>query len=362
MPIRITPPFPLRSQGKTQQQYSTEVEASLSALPDTIADINAVGSAYALATNATSASSVLIGTGAKTFTTQLSLGYQVGQTLRVAANSTNFMTGEVTSYNAGTGSLVLNITSVTGSGTFTSWFISQAAVGANTASSVSFSAVGNISSTNVQSAIAELDTEKLSSAAGAVTGANLENITTAETVGSSFVIPVVTKDENGRVTAITTSQKIISGTVINITSGTSHDHLSIPSSAKKITVMFGSIGTGGSSNYLLQLGDSGGIENTGYAEASASDYNGAINSTAGFILTRTISNTNIMSGILTLVNMTSNTWLCLGNISFTDGTFGAEVVSVAGKKTLSGTLDRIRLTTVNGTDVFDAGEFNILVE
>ena len=31
-------------------------------------------------------------------------------------------------------------------------------------------------------------------------------------------------------------------------------------------------------------------------------------------------------------------------------------------KTLSGTLDRIRLTTVNGTNTFDAGSVIILVE
>jgi len=34
----------------------------------------------------------------------------------------------------------------------------------------------------------------------------------------------------------------------------------------------------------------------------------------------------------------------------------------AGTKTISGVLDRIRLTTVNGTDTFDAGSVNILYE
>jgi hypothetical protein len=33
-----------------------------------------------------------------------------------------------------------------------------------------------------------------------------------------------------------------------------------------------------------------------------------------------------------------------------------------GDKTLSGTLDRIRITTTNGTDTFDAGSINILYE
>jgi hypothetical protein len=33
-----------------------------------------------------------------------------------------------------------------------------------------------------------------------------------------------------------------------------------------------------------------------------------------------------------------------------------------GSKTLTGTLDRVRITTVNGTDTFDAGSINILYE
>jgi hypothetical protein len=36
--------------------------------------------------------------------------------------------------------------------------------------------------------------------------------------------------------------------------------------------------------------------------------------------------------------------------------------SSAGAVTLSGTLDRVRITTVNGTDTFDAGSINILYE
>jgi hypothetical protein len=34
----------------------------------------------------------------------------------------------------------------------------------------------------------------------------------------------------------------------------------------------------------------------------------------------------------------------------------------SGSKTLSGTLDRVRITTVNGTDTFDAGTINIMYE
>ena len=40
----------------------------------------------------------------------------------------------------------------------------------------------------------------------------------------------------------------------------------------------------------------------------------------------------------------------------------AYIASVTGAVSLSGTLDRIRLTTVNGTDTFDAGSVNIMYE
>jgi hypothetical protein len=127
--ITQVPEFPLRSQGLTQSEYSAGVEASLSAMPTFIDELNAVGSAYALSTNGTSVSSVTIGTGSKSFTTQIGLGYMVGMTLRIANSSLNYMTGEVTSYNSGTGALVMNITSVAGSGTLASWTITMGAVG-----------------------------------------------------------------------------------------------------------------------------------------------------------------------------------------------------------------------------------------
>jgi hypothetical protein len=173
MAIQNIPAFPLRSQGLAQQAYSAGVEASLSALPKFVDDMNAVGSAYALTTNGTSSTSVAIGTGSKSFTTQTNLGYLVGMTLRLAFDSTNYMTGDVTSYNTGSGALVVNVTSIIGSGTRTSWVITMAAVGANNASAVSFTPAGNIAATNVQAAIEELDTEKIATTAGAVGNSNL---------------------------------------------------------------------------------------------------------------------------------------------------------------------------------------------
>ena len=73
--------------------------------------------------------SVTIGTGSQSFTIInyaprfSSASITVGQTLQIfnLGASTNWMQGTVTSWNAGTGALVMNITSTSGSGSFTKW-------------------------------------------------------------------------------------------------------------------------------------------------------------------------------------------------------------------------------------------------
>jgi len=74
----------------------------------------------------TSTTSLTIGTGSKTFTTQTSRGYTVGQRLRAAstASASNYMEGIVASYSSTT--LVLTVDRVGGSGTIASWTINIA--------------------------------------------------------------------------------------------------------------------------------------------------------------------------------------------------------------------------------------------
>ena len=149
---------------------------------------------------------------------------------------------------------------------------------------------------------------------------------------------------------------ITRGTAVATTSGTSVDFTSIPSTVKRITVMFNGVSTNGSNDYIIQIGDSGGIENTGYVSES-SDRGGDATSTEGFILTRTSTSTSACYGIATICNFSSNSWISSANISIT-----GIVSSSAGSKSLSATLDRIRITTVGGTDTFDAGSVNIMYE
>jgi hypothetical protein len=73
---------------------------------------------------ATSSSSLAIGTGSKTFTTQSGLAYAANMRVRIAYNASNYMEGVCTSYS-GT-SLVVNVDRVVGSGTYASWTIGLA--------------------------------------------------------------------------------------------------------------------------------------------------------------------------------------------------------------------------------------------
>lgn len=171
---------------------------------------------------------------------------------------------------------------------------------------------------------------------------------------------------SGNVTAngLTTELRpLVLGTAQASTSGTAIDFTGIPSWVKRITVMFSGLSTSGSSMVLVQLGDSGGVENTGYLGSAttvgASTVGGAIWDAAGINMTHSVVATYVTSGNLQIVNLTGNTWIASGvfGLSNTSGTF-----QTAGTKTLSATLDRIRVTTANGTDTFDAGTINIMYE
>ncbi len=156
---------------------------------------------------------------------------------------------------------------------------------------------------------------------------------------------------------------LVRGTVQNSTSGTSIDFTGIPSWAKRVTIMFSAVSTNGSSSTLVQIGDSGGIETTGYDTYSlyGTSTGQFASSTAGFILEPTNGAGAAISryGTIVLVNVTGNVWVSSSTIF---GSSGGAVSTGAGGKTLSDVLDRVRVTTVNGTDTFDAGQINIMYE
>jgi hypothetical protein len=152
------------------------------------------------------------------------------------------------------------------------------------------------------------------------------------------------------------------------TSGTSIDFTSIPSWVKRVTVMFSGVSTSGTSNVLVQLGTSSGVTTTGYVSEGVTFNSGTANTgaeiTAGFpaeVHNPYVTAAGLRSGSFTITNLTSNTWVstCTMGISWASGPSAS---FSAGRISLSATLDRVRITTVNGTDTFDAGTINILYE
>jgi hypothetical protein len=154
------------------------------------------------------------------------------------------------------------------------------------------------------------------------------------------------------------SSVITSGTAVASTSGTSIDFTSIPSWVKRITVMYSGVSTSGTSNFLVQIG-SGSITNTGYT-GQANSGAGLSTSTAGWIVCNNITAAAANTGAITILLFGSNTYIESGIVG-ANAASNSNCVS-EGAVTLSGALDRVRITTVNGTDAFDAGSINILYE
>ena len=146
------------------------------------------------------------------------------------------------------------------------------------------------------------------------------------------------------------------------TSGTSIDFTSIPSWVKRVTVMFDSVSTNGTAQPLFQLG-AGSVTTSGYVATSSrlQDPNAVavLSSTAGFILNGANAS-NAISGAIQISNVTGNVWVAQGVFSATS--VATMSLTSSGVISLSGTLDRVRITTSNGTDTFDAGSINILYE
>jgi hypothetical protein len=141
---------------------------------------------------------------------------------------------------------------------------------------------------------------------------------------------------------------------------TSADFTGIPSWAKRVTLMWDNLSVTGTDNFLIQIGDSGGIETTGYAIGSSRTGGNTIaNSTftnGWSFFNVTASST--FGGMFVLTNVTGNTWAGMGQ----QGSVAVESNNfTAGSKTLSGVLDRISFTRT-GTNTFDSGTINIMWE
>jgi hypothetical protein len=151
------------------------------------------------------------------------------------------------------------------------------------------------------------------------------------------------------------------GAVQATTSGTAKDFTGIPAGTRQIVVSFNEVSLDGSDNILVQIGDSGGLETSGYLATGSSIINtttASTNSAAGFVL-RVSADAQVTSGsmILTLVDPATNTWVVSGTAKSNTNTTQV----LGGSKALSAELDRLRITRSGGNS-FDAGSVNILYQ
>jgi hypothetical protein len=144
-------------------------------------------------------------------------------------------------------------------------------------------------------------------------------------------------------------------------SGTAVDVTGIPSTAKRITVVVKGLSMTGTDTPIVQLGN-GSIDVASYSSQTTTvltaNTTGAIAATNGMQLGGSQALTGSLNAITTILAMGSNAFVsqCQGS----DRAVGASWQGTADK-TLAGTLDRIRITSVAAT-AFDAGTYAVYYE
>jgi len=139
------------------------------------------------------------------------------------------------------------------------------------------------------------------------------------------------------------------------------DFIGIPSWVKRVSVMFSEVSTSGTSNYIIQLGYGATptYVTSGYLGSVVAGGGTATSFSTGFMLNNGSAATDAYSGIATITNITGNAWTMTSVLGIT--TNNANRYAAGNVSTVT-VLTAIRITTVTGTDTFDAGTINIMYE
>jgi hypothetical protein len=150
-------------------------------------------------------------------------------------------------------------------------------------------------------------------------------------------------------------------TPVATTSGRTAAFTSIPAWATRIDVCLASVSMDGNTDSMvIELGDSGGYETSGYLWGISSESGGSQqNNTTGFQLHVNKHASAVWHGIATLilVDPATFTWACSSQLARSDTAGGVNQGS--GSKSLTAALDRIQVQLAGSTDDFDAGKISI---
>jgi microcystin-dependent protein len=150
------PPAPSRDD---PTNFAAMAEAFLAALSGWGDAANALEQSLQLvATTGTSTTSLAIGTGVKTITSQAGKAWVVGSYVYLVAASSvaNRMVGQITAYDSVTGDLAINVSATSGTGTFTAWVIGLATSNATAAEVSVADAASKFAGANVETVLAEI--------------------------------------------------------------------------------------------------------------------------------------------------------------------------------------------------------------
>ncbi len=143
---------------------------------------------------------------------------------------------------------------------------------------------------------------------------------------------------------------------LDTTSGTEINWEGIPLNIFELFVGFVGASSNGSSRWILQGGDSGGYETSGYlgSGSNISASVGTVNITDGFALMNSFAASSIIHGEarISLVDPAAFTWVSTFDAGLSNG---ATSFNAGSSKSLTAILDRVRLTTQGGSNTFDLG-------
>lgn len=147
------------------------------------------------------------------------------------------------------------------------------------------------------------------------------------------------------------------------TSGSAKDFTGIPSTAKRIIVLFNQVSLNNANSVVVQIGN-GSVETSGYTSISNIISVGAITFSTGFSLYTNGAAYN-WNHRMVLENISGNLWL---STHFGGTSANTYIVIGQGTKTTSGVVDRVRVQIVDGSGnatgavAFDNGSITVTYE